>query len=44
MFGSILKHQTDGSENGFQKEIIQALRRIEDLIAREMMGRPKRGK
>lgn len=44
MFASIFKYQTDGNENGFQKEVTQRLRRIEDLIEREMAGRTKRGK
>jgi hypothetical protein len=44
IFASILKRQTDGTENGFQKEVMRKLRHIEDLIAREMAGRMKRGK
>lgn len=44
MFASILKRQTEGNENGFQKEIMQKLRHIEVLIVRGMAGRTKRGK
>jgi len=44
MFASFLKRQPDDNENGFQKEVMQKLRHIEDLIAREMAGRTKRGK
>ncbi len=44
MFASILKRQTGANKNGFQKEVMQKLRHIEDLIAREMVGRTKRGK
>lgn len=44
MFASILKLQTDGTENGFQKEVMLKLRHIEDLITREMARRMKRGK
>jgi hypothetical protein len=36
MFASFIKRQTNGNENGFQKEVMQKLRRIEDLISREM--------
>ena len=42
MFTSLLKRQTDGSENGFRKEVMRKLRHIEDLIVREMTERMKR--
>jgi hypothetical protein len=44
MFASFLKRQTDGNEAGFQKEVMQKLRHIEELIAREMAVRTNRGK
>ena len=42
MLTSLLKRQTDGSENGFRKEVMRKLRHIEDLIVREMTERMKR--
>lgn len=44
VFASFLKRQTGGSENGFQKEVIQRLKGIEDMIARKMEREMKRGK
>jgi hypothetical protein len=44
VFASFLKRQTDVYENGFQKEVMQKLRRIEDLISREITVRTKRQK
>ena len=44
VFASFLKRQPDGNESGFQKEVMQKLRHIEELITREMTGRMRRWK
>lgn len=44
MFASILKLQTDSNDGGFEREVMRRLRHIENLIAREMVRRPKREK
>jgi hypothetical protein len=44
VFGSFLKRQTDGNENGFQKEVLKRLKDIEDMIARKTAGKAKRSK
>jgi hypothetical protein len=44
MFTSLLKRQADDFEGRFQKEVMQKLQGIEDMIAREMARPVKRGK
>jgi len=44
MFASFHKRQTDGNEAGFQKDVIQRLKGIEDMIARKTARQTKRNK
>lgn len=44
MFTSLLKRQADNFEDRFQKEVMQKLQGIEDMIAREMARPVERGK
>ena len=42
VFSSFLKRQAGSYEDGFQKEFMQKLQDIEDMIAREMSRQSKR--
>jgi hypothetical protein len=44
VFNSLLKHQVLHEQDAFQKELMQRLQKIEDLIAREMRPAGKRRK
>ncbi len=44
VFTSFLKHQADNFDGRFQKEVMQKLQDIEDMIAREMARQAKNSK
>lgn len=44
LFDSILKRQRDGNENGFQKEVLQRLKDIEDMIMHKTAGQARHSK
>jgi len=44
MFAVILKRQSAGYQDGFQKEVMQKLQDIEEMITRQMSRQVNRGK